>query len=543
MKLAASTLILCLLSVFQLALANGNDTTPAIEVKGNKFFFSNNGSQFYMKGVAYQADTANSTAGDDDTIVDPLADYDTCSRDLPYLLGIHTNVVRVYALNTSLDHSKCMNAFADAGIYVIADLSQPSESINRDSPAWTLDLYERYTSVVDAVANYSNVLGFFAGNEVTNNKSNTNASPFVKAAIRDTKKYMKDKGYRNIPVGYSSNDDEETRVSMADYFACGDGDVKADFYGINMYEWCGSSTFQSSGYEDRTKEFSNLSIPAFFSEYGCNESPPRKFQEVEALYGDDMTDVWSGGIVYMYFEEANKYGLVSTSGDKVKTLDDYNNLKKEIASVSPSSVNKNSYTPSSTSLKCPATGSNWNASTELPPTPDKDVCDCLKGSLSCVLADDVESEDYGDLFSYLCDKIGCDEITADGSSGNYGEYSFCDADIKLSFLLDKYYQSNGKSKSDCSFSGSASLASSTSQASSCQAKLSSATASAKSSGSANSNSSGNSASSSNSSSSTSSSSNSKKSGGVQVKPVSSAGLWLAAIMVASASVGLGSILF
>ncbi|SCU86391.1 LAFA_0E00452g1_1 [Lachancea sp. 'fantastica'] len=523
---------------------SGNFTnTPAIQVKGNKFFYSNNGTQFYLKGVAYQADTANSSSTEN-TIVDPLADYDTCSRDLPYLLGAETNVVRVYALNTSLDHSKCMEAFGKAGIYVIADLSEPSDSINRDSPAWTLDLYKRYTGVVDAMSNYSNVLGFFAGNEVTNNKSNTNASPFVKAAIRDTKKYIKDKGYRDIPVGYSSNDDEDTRVPMADYFACGDEDVRADFFGINMYEWCGSSTFQESGYEDRTKDFGNLSIPAFFSEYGCIAESPRKFEEVGTLYGKDMTDVWSGGIVYMYFEEANKYGLVSVDGKDVKTLSDYDNLKKQLASVSPSGVQMSSYSPSSTSLSCPATNSNWKAATSLPPTPDKDVCDCLEGGLSCVISDSVDEKDYGDLYETLCGKIDCGDISADGEKGNYGAYSFCDNSVKLSFLLNKYYESNGKSKSACSFDGSASLASATSQASSCQTKLSSASAKASASGGSGSSGSSGSASSSGSgsSSSASSSSSKKSSAGLKIEPVSSAGLWLISVSIMMASVGMISII-
>lgn len=451
------------------AVASGTNL-PAIEVAGNKFFYSNNGSQFYIKGVAYQADTANSSS--DDTINDPLADYSSCSRDIPYLQKLQTNVIRVYAVNTSLDHTDCMEALSDAGIYVIADLSSPAESIDRYDPTWTIDLYERYTSVVDSFANYTNVLGFFAGNEVTNNASNTDASAFVKAAIRDVKSYIKDKDYRDIPVGYSSNDDSDTRVAMADYFACGDTDVKADFYGINMYEWCGDSTYQKSGYASRTEEFKNLSIPIFFSEYGCNAVQPREFTEVQALYGDNMTSVWSGGIVYMYFEETNKYGLVSIDDDKVKTLTDFDNLSKEMAKISPSSAKNSSYTAKSTSLSCPATGSYWSAATKLPPTPSKDLCTCMEDSLSCVVnSDKVDSDDYSDLFSYICEHVDCSGITGNGTKGTYGAYSFCSAEEQLSFVMNLYYEKNGGSSSACDFSGSASLKSATTK-SSCTAALS-----------------------------------------------------------------------
>ncbi|AET40398.1 uncharacterized protein Ecym_5665 [Eremothecium cymbalariae DBVPG len=452
--------------------SSGN-RVPAIEIVGNKFFYSNNGSEFFIKGVAYQAETRDTSAGT--TINDPLADYTVCSRDLPYLLWLNTNTVRVYAVNTSLEHSECMKLFESNGIYVIADLSEPGVSVNRDSPSWTLELYERYTSVVDALANYTNVLGFFAGNEVTNNASNTDASPFVKAALRDTKSYIKSKGYRNIPVGYSSNDDGDTRIAIANYFACGSDEEKADFYGINMYEWCGDSTFKTSGYADRTEEFSSLGMPIFFSEYGCNEVTPRKFTEVEALYGDDMTDVWSGGIVYMYFEEANNYGLVSIdSNDKVSTLADYDNLRTQLASVSPSLANTASYKATKTSVSCPQTDEYWKAATGLPPTPDESVCKCVKSALKCVVSSKVDEEDYSELFSYLCTKIDCGDISVNGTSGEYGSFSFCDSETKLSYLLDKYYKQNGSSASACDFSGSASLTSATSVGS-CSSVLAAAT--------------------------------------------------------------------
>lgn len=442
---------------------------PAIKVEGNKFFYASNGSQFYIRGVAYQRDTSNETSGS--TINDPLADYEACSRDIPYLQQLDTNVIRVYAVNATQNHTKCMKALNDAGIYVLADLSAPDDSINRQDPSWTVELYDRYKEVIDMFANYTNVLGFFAGNEVTNNNTNTDASAFVKAALRDSKKYIKEKGYRAIPVGYSSNDDEKTRVPLADYFSCGDEDAKADFFGINMYEWCGDSNFNESGYAQRTKDFSNLTIPIFFSEYGCNRVTPRKFTEVQALFGKNMTDVWSGGIVYMYFQETNKYGLVSVNGSKVSTLTDFNNYKSEILAISPTSARNASYTSRAHNLSCPTNNKNWSAATALPPTPNNDICECMDAANSCVVSSDVKPKEYAALFDYICQQVSCDGINANGTSGKYGSYSFCSPKEKLNFVMNLYYHSKGGSKSDCDFSGSASIQSASTRTG-CSAALS-----------------------------------------------------------------------
>lgn len=203
-----------------------------------------------------------------------------------------------------------MQALTDAGIYVIADLSAPSESINRDEPAWNNALYNRYVSVIDEMAKYTNTLGFFAGNEVSNEKNNTEASAFVKAAVRDMKRYIKARNYRPMGVGYATNDDASIRVDMANYFNCESADDSIDFWGYNIYSWCGESSYKESGYDVRTEEFSNYSVPVFFAEYGCNDIRPRPFTEVGALFSEPMADVWSGGIVYMYFEETNKYGTL-----------------------------------------------------------------------------------------------------------------------------------------------------------------------------------------------------------------------------------------
>lgn len=246
-----------------------------------------------------------------DNYKDPLADGKACQRDVPMLKKLNANTIRVYAIDPKSDHKECMDLLSENGIYVVADLSSPDTSIVRNDPKWDYDLYTRYTAVVDELAQYDNVLGFFAGNEVSNNPKTTGASAYVKAAVRDMKRYIKAKNYREIGVGYATNDDSSIREDMANFFNCNEEEESIDFWGYNVYSWCGDSNYEKSGFKSRTDEFRDYSIPVFFAEYGCNAVQPRKFTEVEALYGDKMAEVWSGGIVYMYFQEENDYGILN----------------------------------------------------------------------------------------------------------------------------------------------------------------------------------------------------------------------------------------
>ncbi|OCK84888.1 carbohydrate-binding module family 43 protein [Lepidopterella palustris CBS 459.81] len=433
------------------------DVDPIV-IKGSKFFYKTNGTQFFIKGVAYQQDVGtNSSETQNIQYTDPLGDTASCQRDIPILQQLQTNTIRVYALDPTVNHDSCMEMLANAGIYLIADLSQPGQSINRDDAAWNDDLYTRYTSVIDAMQKYNNVIGFFAGNEVSNAPNNTNASAFVKAAVRDMKAYIKAKAYRPMGVGYATNDDASIRENLANYFNCGDATDSIDFWGYNIYSWCGDSSFTTSGYDVRTQEFSNYSVPVFFAEYGCNTPSPRKFTEVGTLYGSQMTPVWSGGIVYMYFQEANNFGLVSISGNTVSKLPDFSALSSQIAKVTPSGINSASYTPTNTvPQSCPPIGTDWAAkATPLPPAANPQLCECMMSTLSCVVSPSVNETDYGDLFGVVCGLPGtpCAGIQHNATTGTYGAYGMCNSTEQLAFALNQYAKS--QSTGGCDFSGSA----------------------------------------------------------------------------------------
>ncbi|ORX83639.1 hypothetical protein K493DRAFT_239885 [Basidiobolus meristosporus CBS 931.73] len=438
--LSSISLVLC--------ASHASAINPLI-IKGSKFFDSVTGDQFYIKGVAYQP------SGQTGANKDPLANIQTCTRDIAYFQDLGLNTIRVYQVDNTLNHDACMKALAAAGIYLVLDISSPSYSINRADPSYDIVLLDNYKKTIDAFSDYPNVIGFFAGNEVVNNVNATKAAPFVKASIRDVKKYVKTKK-RQIPVGYSTNDAAVTRVDCADYFNCGDADERVDFYGYNIYSWCGDeATFQSSQYAARTEQFSTYSVPVFLSEFGCNTNGVRSFHQVASIFGPDMKDTFSGGIVYEYTQEPNNYGLVKIEADGgVTKRPCYENLKNEMSKVRLQTTKLSSYMPSRVPSQCPSISSTWLANSKIPSTPSEKLCSSMVDSLKCVFTNATgNTPDMEKLFAYLCNEASCTEIIDNGETGVYGMYSGCEPEQRLSYMFNEYYTKNGEKDTSCSFDG------------------------------------------------------------------------------------------
>jgi len=63
-------------------------------------------------------------------------------------------------------------------------------------------------------------------------------------------------------------------------------------------------------------DFKDLTVPVYMSEFGCVDSPPRVWNEVASLYSSPMSDVFSGGMAFSYFQaNVGAYGLVDISSD------------------------------------------------------------------------------------------------------------------------------------------------------------------------------------------------------------------------------------
>ncbi|OJI85434.1 hypothetical protein ABZX51_000806 [Aspergillus tubingensis] len=369
---SSATALSLLLNTFYIPTASAIQTISAV---GSKFFYED-GTQYYIKGIAYQLIPE-----------DPLIDTAQCTRDAARMAELGTNAIRVYHVDPKANHDGCMKAFADAGIYLFVDLDTFDTAISQDDPHWDQSQFDSFKAVLDAFQKYDNTAGVFVGNEVLTTKDGSAAAPYVLAAARDIKSYRNAQHYRSIPVGYSAADIAELRPMLQNYLACrSDPAERLDFFSLNAYEWCGDSSYELSGYQTLQDEAEGYPIPIFFSETGCNVARPRTFSDQAAIFGDHMSGTWSGAMIYEWIEETNDYGLIeygppgadtpptatkdiivqdgfTRQGEPTPIQPDFDNLKNQWATLDPTGVALSDYVKSTAAIsppECPAsTDGGW----------------------------------------------------------------------------------------------------------------------------------------------------------------------------------------
>lgn len=269
------------------------------------------------------------------------------------------------------------------------------------------------------------------------------------------------------------------------------------FQGINVYRWCGNSSFQSSGYAAFNDNFKALSSALYMSEFGCNTAPKRLWTEVQAIYSPLMSDLWSGGSAFSYFPSLQGFGkwfsrahhlyfyvlseclvhagLTTTpNGSDPQTNDDFTRLAQQYSKAKgPNSPNITTAKNLSTTSTCTNTQARVRLATDakLPPTPNLDACTCVDNTaFACQVKPDRSPAIIGELLDFACGQLGGDGIYKVGkgcdaiasrlttrSKDPPGILSTCSPRTKLNYALSQYYRSQGSSALSCDFYGNATI--------------------------------------------------------------------------------------
>ncbi|OAG07790.1 uncharacterized protein CC84DRAFT_719666 [Paraphaeosphaeria sporulosa] len=267
-----------------------------IEIKGSHFFYKN-GTAFFVRGIRYEP--FGYELSNFNPPPDPLGSGILCRRDIPYLSGFNINVIVVAYIDRDKDHSECVNALADAGIYVVP---QVDAGVNSYLYVWNQETFDYKIGIISSLANYSNVLAFrmtAAGQQPTD-------LLYFRAAFRDMRTYMSEVLHRSIPIVLSILPEEQEKDTI-DYIWCHDD--AADIVQL----WMGNSVINCTSdqnIEDAVDFAKSLSGPIVLEGMRCDlyigEFDDRNYEFMYDVYSDKGAAALSGGILDTYYGDWNE---------------------------------------------------------------------------------------------------------------------------------------------------------------------------------------------------------------------------------------------
>jgi 1,3-beta-glucanosyltransferase GAS1 len=192
----------------------------------------------------------------------------------------------------------------------------------------------------------------------------------LKEAIRDVKLYIKSKGYRNIPVGFSDRYSSRWPALVREYLTClTDSSEGADFFAVRMVTDCIGSQSQPVGYfVPEVEKFANMSsnstIPVLFSniETTC---PNRTYAELDAVFDEQLAGKTLSGAFLTWDRQGRadksavvSYGDVVVGGNETyynptMIMPEYENLQQKWLKLHPTGVKMSEYSPKLTPPACP----------------------------------------------------------------------------------------------------------------------------------------------------------------------------------------------
>ena len=165
-------------------------------------------------------------------------------------------------------------------------------------------------------------------------------------------------------------------VPMIHLLICGDLTTSTFLYCVawsrtnvvwSTSRWCGTSGSIADSYQESIDAFSALPVASYLSEYGCNTDTPRTWTEVPAIYGTQMSAVYSGGVAFSYFptNDPKSFGMVTINGNTVNTSADFTNLAAALTNVTLPTTPAQSAVTTLPLSTCPAIGDEWLGSTQV----------------------------------------------------------------------------------------------------------------------------------------------------------------------------------